>query len=196
MNTIGLDSSGLGVEMSNATYIDNRAFSDAFTPKIKEIVGRVLCSKIVTEASKEDDCHKASDLILAIDKVRIACRVRRAKECYDRFKNEFTLRAFIQSGNGKTEMEKIIGGWGDYIFYGFGNDESRFIRWFIGDLREFREWHYRCVLANGKSPGEYKANRDGTGFFAFNLLDLNKKSRFVVSWYGYEKDATEWPAIG
>jgi hypothetical protein len=86
-------------------------------------------------------------------------------------------------------MEKVLGGWGDYIFYGFGTDAGELARWFIGDLREFREWHYRKSMSGGKPPGQYKANDDGSAFFAFSVLELSQQSKFIVMWKGFRKEA-------
>ena len=60
----------------------------------------------------KEDAERNTDLIvLKLDAVRIACRVRN-HEYITRYGDEFTIRAERPSGV-KTELAKIIDGWGD-----------------------------------------------------------------------------------
>ena len=57
--------------------------------------------------------------------------------------SEFTIRAGRPSG-AKTELTKIIEGWGDYFFYGFADPTEIYLaQWLIGSLNAFRLWHSR-----------------------------------------------------
>ena len=161
---------GVTRQMENQ-YTTNRQWSDKFLPEMKSILGRLF----IGEAPKEEDAWHNTDLIvLKLEPLRFACRVRRYKY-YGAFKNEFTFRAAIPN-NGKTELAKIIEGYGDYFFYGFASeDESHLHSWIIGDLKVFRLWFNRC-LTIGNLPWERKSNNDGSSdFLVFKLTDLPKE---------------------
>jgi len=141
-----------------------------FLPHMKQIIGHHL----IAEASPDEDAHHNTDLIvLRLDAVRIACRARR--DGYRRrYGHQFTIRTDRPSGV-KTELAKVIEGWGDYILYGFGDDRSdNLTAWALGDLRVFRLWFMRqtTLLRPREMPGEKCPNRDGTWFRAFAYADL------------------------
>jgi hypothetical protein len=151
--------------------------SDVYIPTIKSILGQVL----IGEAPAEEDAHRNTDLIvMKLDSVRVACRIRN-KSYMARYGDEFTIRCSRPSGT-KTEMAKIIEGWGDYFFYGFGQDYgSGLAAWKIGDLRVFRLWLTKeIVRLKGDMPGFHKPNSDNSSNFrAFKWKDL--PSDFVVA---------------
>lgn len=115
-------------------------------------------------------------MVLTLGPARIACRIR--DDSYRaRYGHEFTLRSSLPSG-GRTELSKVIEGWGDYFFYGFA-DENRLTQWFIGDLKAFRLWLARTIADNGgKMPGECRRNHDGSS--AFRIFDKNAIPNFVL----------------
>jgi len=153
---------------------DDKKWSDQFLPEIKSILGRYL----ISEPPIEEDQERNTDLmVLKMDAVRIGCRMRRIENlCYA---NEFTIRAGRPSGI-KTELAKIIEGWGNYFFYGFG-EEGVLYKWTLADLNVFRLWFSEYVRDNkGKQPGTGKENHDrSSGFLAFQWSDL--PSEFIVS---------------
>lgn len=121
------------------------AWQKKFAPQIK----RILANHLIAEAPAEEDNNRATDfMVLRLDTIRVACRVRRHKDlerCPD-YQNQFTIRSWRKSGN-KTELAKVISGWGDYLFYGFAAaDDSDFHSWLLGDLRWFRFWRDQCLL--------------------------------------------------
>jgi len=142
-----------------------------FTAHIKQIAGEHL----IGEAPFEDDAERATDLVvLRLEAVRIACRVRRAR--YEtRYAHEFTIRA-ERSNHARTELAKIVEGWGDYLVYGFGEETTRRLSsWLLGDLRIFRSWYSRELarLPAGETPGTRGINYDGrTAFSIFRINDL------------------------
>lgn len=145
------------------------AWQRAFIPHMKEIAGRHL----IGEAPAYEDARHNTDLIvLKLDAVRIACRVRRASY-RERYGNEFTIRATRPSGT-QTELAKILEGWGDYVLYGFEGTEDRLSAWMLGDLRIFRLWFVRYLAAHqGNTPGQERANGDGSSRFrSFQVSDL------------------------
>jgi hypothetical protein len=97
----------------------DKRWSDKFLRDIKRILGEHL----IGEPPMEEDAERNTDLIvLRMDAVRIGCRVRKHKY-RDSYQDEFTIRAGRPSGV-KTELAKIIEGWGDYFFYGFSNEDE------------------------------------------------------------------------
>ena len=154
----------------------NKRWSDRFLPEIKRICGEYL----IGEAPIEEDRRHNTDLILLrMEPVRIACRVRRAKYL-EPYQNEFTIRAAVPSG-AKSELQKILDGWGDYLFYAFARpDESALQAWALARLDVFREWYAAQGHRNVQHPGLRKPNRDASSTFAvFEWSELPME--FVVA---------------
>ncbi len=145
---------------------NDKRWSDRFIPQIREVVAQHL----ILEAPLEEDQHHNTDLIvLCSSAVRVACRVRRAAYA-ERYSNEFTIRTRRLYGT-KTELAKILEGWGDALFYGFG-DEVGLSRWLLGDLNVFRRWYGDEVrhLPEGCPPGLEQTNGDHSSqFMAFPI---------------------------
>jgi hypothetical protein len=142
-----------------------------FVPEIKRILGENL----ISEAPPEEDMHRNTDfIVLRLDAVRVACRIRRYKHLRW-YGGQFTIRASRPSGI-ETELQKVIRGWGDYIFYGFADStECHLVQWILGDLSEFRLWHARksALLPRGGIPGELINNKDGSSTGrAYNVAEL------------------------
>lgn len=161
--------------MNSAVNADWK-WADKFLPDIKRILGECL----IATAPIEDDAERNTDLIvLKLDAVRIGCRIRRYSYLL-RYPDEFTIRAGRPSG-AKTELAKIIEGWGDYFFYGFANEtESGLARWTLGNLKVFRLWFNRYMATNhGMLPGIEQFNGDGSSVFrAFSWCEL--PDEFIV----------------
>jgi hypothetical protein len=146
-----------------------------FIPQMKMIAGLYL----IGESAPEEDAERNTDLIvLNLRPHRIACRVRHYDQL--RYADEFTIRCYRPSG-AKTELAKIIEGFGDYILYGFADaDEHQLCAWMLGDLNVFRLWHSQHLARNhGREPGTRKRNGDGTEFIAYRIADL--PADFVVT---------------
>lgn len=142
----------------------DKRWSDRFLTEIKGILGVHL----IGEPPAEEDAERNTDLmVLRMDAVRIGCRIRK-HDYLCRYGNEFTIRAGRPSG-AKTELTKIIEGWGDYFFYGFCDpSEQRLARWTLADMRVFRVCYSRMLVASpaGAVPGISKSNLDGSSSFA------------------------------
>lgn len=156
------------LRLENLTY--NRRWSDKFLPGIKQILGLHL----ISAAPVEEDVRRNTDLIvLKMAAVRIACRVRRYE--YYEYKDQFTVRYKLPSG-AKTELAKIVEGWGDYFFYAFADStEEQLISWRLCNLNVFRLWlANRLLMAErGSLPFTVKENHDGSSAFAvFAFSDL------------------------
>ncbi len=140
----------------------DKARADKFIPEIKRHLGEIL----IGEAPIEDDQQRNTDLIvLKMDSVRIGVRVRTPKY-FDMYGGEFTIRADRPSGT-KTELAKIIEGWGNYIFYGHSDHNEQSLRaWAVGDLNVFRLWFNSQIVKNkGALPGFHKPNGDNSSSF-------------------------------
>lgn len=159
------------------TWQHDKRWADRFVSEIKRILGEHL----IADASVEDDQHRATDLIvMSKGKLRIGCRVRRFKYHRD-FRDQFTLRLGRPS-RIETELQKILAGWGDYLFYGFGNEaEDGLLDWFIGDLGVFREWLQKERREHqGRVRCKIERNADGSSsFVVFQLADLPEE--FIVA---------------
>ena len=155
----------------------DKKWSDRFLPEIK----RVLGENLIGEPPIEEDQERNTDLVvLKMESVRIGCRVRRHKY-FSGYGDEFTIRAGRPTG-AKTEITKIIEGWGNYFFYGFSDkEEINLSSWVLCDLNVFRLWFNRQLQkCNGRVPGDNRKNKDNSSFFlAFNILELPHS--FVVN---------------
>lgn len=139
-----------------------------FLPEIKRNLGEHL----IGEPPFEEDAEHNTDLIvLKMEPIRIACRIRKFKFWCD-YPNEFTIRYSRPSGR-KTEFSKLMDGWGDYFFYGFASPMADSLHsWFIGDLDVFRNW-VKATEARGGQAGTQKQNKDGSSdFLAFDLTRI------------------------
>jgi hypothetical protein len=161
-----------------STWQADKRWSDRFLPEIKSILGVHL----IGEPPVEEDAERNTDLmVLRMEAVRIGCRVRRHKYLA-KYADEFTIRAGRPSG-AKTELTKIIEGWGDYFFYGFTDAaEDALAAWLLGDLRAFRLWFLRAMVKTdaGKYPGHGQDNPDNSSsFLAFTISDMPQE--FIVA---------------
>ncbi|WP_289009909.1 hypothetical protein [uncultured Thermomonospora sp.] len=150
----------------------------ALIPRVKQI----LANYLIAEAPFEEDARHNTDLIvLKLDTVRVACRLRRGEYAL-RYPDEFTLRSSRPSG-AQTELAKVLSGWGDYLFYGFAHpDGGALAGWLLGDLKVFRLWHHRLLtrLPAGQAPGTERRNADGSSAFrVYRVSDL--PGDFVVA---------------
>jgi hypothetical protein len=152
----------------NGWKID-KAWSDRFMHEIKMILGLHLISE---SPEIEDQKHNTDLMVLRLGGLRVGCRVR----AYDMFLNpeyrqQFTIRYSRPSGN-KTEYEKIMEGWGDYLFYGFaGQTNKSLILWSLIDLQIFRDAVHSQMAINGNYlPAKQQFNKDSSStFLIFNF---------------------------
>lgn len=140
---------------------EDKDWSDQFIPEIKKILGLHL----ITVAPIEEDQKRNTDLItLNLGAIRVGCRVRHVYgetgiNYLERYGGEFTIRLKRPTGQ-PTELSKIMAGWGDYFFYGFGEDK-KLHKWTLSIYDVFRRW-YSMQLDKGNNPGIRKSNADGS----------------------------------
>ncbi|MCL2306287.1 MAG: hypothetical protein FWC43_13160 [Planctomycetaceae bacterium] len=159
---------------------DRKKWSDRFLPEIKRILGEHL----IGEPPVEEDMLRNTDLtVLRLKEVRIACRVR-TPEYYPRYANEFTIRSGYKDGV-KTELPKIIEGWGDYFFYGFSDrEEKRLCHWILGNLNALRLYINKRLYAGEKPWCAEMTNTDEekTKFVVFRYKDI--PDFLIAHWKG------------
>jgi hypothetical protein len=165
-------------------WTDDKNWSDVFLPEIKRILGE----QFIAEPPVEEDRERNTDLmVLRLDSIRVGCRVRRkfnwkGQDQVLLYGHEFTIRSDRPSGN-KTELRKIIEGWGDYFFYGFSDEtEKRLERWFIGDFNIFRGWVSDRFFKSEKSWVCEKVNQDGSSTFKVFRVDAIPGFVVASSW--------------
>lgn len=148
---------------------NDKKWSDQFIPEIKGILGQILISEAPLTEDRE---HNTDLMVFKMDSVRIGCRIRRKQ--YMNYVGQFTIRCSRPSGQ-KTEMAKILEGWGDIFFYGFEGDDGELGAYGVGDLSVFR-LHIVTTLAKmqaGQFPGEKRENKDDSSAFrAYNWKDM------------------------
>jgi hypothetical protein len=147
------------------------------TDKYLSFVCKILGFYLIGEPPLAEDQLRNSDLMtLTLGSMRTAVRIR-GFEFY-RYKNDFTIRSKRKSGL-ETEYTKIMKGWGDYLFYGWVNeDDTDLIEWHLLDLQYFR----LGVLDMAKKGIEIerKYNDNGaTEFMIFNY-DMFPKELFFA----------------
>ncbi|MGH7722222.1 MAG: hypothetical protein ACRENL_05225 [Candidatus Dormibacteria bacterium] len=147
---------------------------------MKSIIG--IC--LVGEAPLVEDQERNTDLIvLRLEAKRVACRVRR-HEYLARYPNDITIRAVRPGSGNKTEIEKVVEGFGDYVLYGFGapveeQPHCLMRAWLLGDLNVFRGWYSKQLEAR-RLPGRSQINGDGSSSFrAFDVRELPEN--FIVA---------------
>ncbi len=155
-----------------SSYASDREWSDIMIPQIKRLVGPYL----LETASFDNDAKQATDLMIlnARDK-RIAARVRRPGYA-ERYPFEFTVRAHRDTGS-KTELEKIVNGFGDWLFYGHADASNSICRWWLIDLNAFRAG---LIRDKGSIKYHQKSNNDGTHFVSFDLRTFRQFPPILV----------------
>ena len=167
------------------SWQDDKKWSDQFMPDIKAVLGQNLLG----DASREEDTKRATDLVvLHMKDVRIAVRMRRRKYAENQhYVGQFTIRTKRKNAV-KTELAKVIEGWGDYYFYGFeGRQDGRLGVWHLIDLKEFRLGFMRLLLKSekGELPGERIDNADSSGRgFSYDLFSPELVVASGVGIYG------------
>ena len=169
-----------------------KEWSDQYMPAVKIVLEahRLLFTTraIITEASRQEDMAHNTDLVVVVvGASKIACRIR-SENFMRYYPDEFTIRSEVVSG-AKTELEKVLEGWGDYYLYGFGNEKTKgLLLWHICRYDIFRAWHKRelAELPEGCLPGIEGCahNYEGNRFRRYQWTDL--PDGFVIATGGSE----------
>jgi len=162
-------------------YRGDKEWSDRFLPQIKAIIAEHL---IHTAPFQEDISHNTDLIVLkTTDNIRFACRVRRPY--YMDCKHEFTIRYKRESGV-QTEWNKVIQGWGDYLFYGISGEGETIDAWGIGNLNVFRRYVEEYKHKYDEEPGLTMRTKDGTRFKVFRWKGI--EDGFIVASYNIETE--------
>lgn len=136
-------------------YKSERKWSDRLLPRIAGILGEVF---IQVSPDIEDMQHNTDLMVLNNKNHRYAVRIRSNR--YRKWKDQFTIRCSVR-GDVPTEFDKIMEGFGDYMFYGIANEnKDDLVCYAIIDLSVFRS------VVESKPLSLYE-NQDGTRFFVF-----------------------------
>lgn len=164
------------------TYSDDRRRVDRLEPEIKMLLGQYF----IRTSTAEQDKREATDLVLIMQpqQVRIGCRVRRHAYWTARdgeYRNQFTIRAGRPNGK-PTEYQKIMGGWGDCLFYGFADPTDQWMyHATLIDLSVFRV----CIHEHKIQPRNDQGNHDGSStFYAFDIDDFHP-AMILQTWHWY-----------
>lgn len=153
-------------------YNTDRAWSDRWIPSLRDIIGPHL----LIPSTFEQDANQAADLVvLRARDMTIACRVRRPGYA-TKYPNEFTIRSKRDSG-AKTELKKIVDGWGDWMFYGHENG-AIISPWWLIDLHAFRA---QLIRNRGTIRCGNSSNHDGTYFSWFDVTTFATEPRLLIA---------------
>lgn len=145
-------------------YATDRAWADAFLPQVR----RCIAESLLVVSDLDEDLHQATDLrLLTVCPRTIAVRLRRDRYA-GRYPDEFTIRSRVASGR-PTELEKILQGFADWMFYGFVSEEGRITRWRLLDLAVFRSTVARLPVEGVSSLID---NHDGSQGRAFRIREF------------------------
>lgn len=146
-------------------YRTQRRWADALLPDIS----RMLAAVFVCPAPDHEDMHEATDLmVLTVRPFRVACRMRKYKYwTNEAWRQQFTIRAGLPSG-AKTEFDKIVDGWGDFMFYGFADEAGESVH----EARILNLNVFRAALIRSEVPWQSVPNEDGTHGRAYTVTDF------------------------
>jgi hypothetical protein len=157
--------------MKKRAWESDKQWADQFMPEVKRILGEAL----MCEAPMSLDTTENTDLIVVhMEPFRVGVRVRNYNKYIDRVEewgDQITIRS--KRRNAETEFQKIMRGFGEYFFYGWGDDIQEILRLYaLIALDPFRYWIFH-ETARQRQPWVEKKNGDGSSDFAvFNLSDL------------------------
>ena len=150
-------------------YREDREWSDGLLDQVSGILHdnapRLVDASVTSDSI---DRNNATDMVVQLSGSNVAIRLRRAS-CK---KRDFTIRSKRRSGY-KTELHKLMEGFGDLYLYGWVNANERIEEWILIDLDELREkrlWSGKKEIPNG----------DGTWFIAIEIDELYRSGCLVA----------------
>jgi len=154
------------------------SWSDTHNGAVRDVLldlGRVFVT--ASPAPLALDRHAGTDVVLTLDRGRVAVRVRRAFVGHGSARPDLTLRARPGPG-GASEWSKIRAGAADWYLVGVSDGAGGLAVWYVVDLAHFR----RSGLVD--SPDDTQQNAtDGVVFAAWRFDTLNAAGCIVAaSW--------------
>ena len=142
-----------------------------FDKTIKSILGNCFIQK----NTNLDKLEGTDFIVYEIKPFKIGVRLRTNKY-FINYPNEFTIRYSRPSGIN-TEIHKIQKGLVNYILYGFVNpEETKIIKWFLGDLEIFRSVNQKPLQIKQNNPPDSE-------FAVYNLNQFPKN--FIINHWCY-----------
>ena len=157
-------------------YQSDRAWSEPFIPEMRRLIGPHL----LVPSSLEEDRLQATDLVILRGRdMTIACRIRRPGYA-ERFPDQFTIRSRRDNGT-VTELDKIIDGWGDWLFYGHATGQGvQIAPWWVLNLDAFRS---QLIRSKSRTAIRWDdiPNGDGTWLRWFQISSFLPHPPLVVA---------------
>lgn len=132
---------------------------------VKSIVGRYL----LRSATLVEDRKFATDLVLSVKNLTVGVRIRDSK--YIAFADDITFRTSA-GGLNQTELQKVLAGNMDWMFYGFAVDGAAPILWYILDMNVFRNAVKDSNSGLSTLIYSDRTNKDGSTFRAYRLTSF------------------------
>lgn len=132
---------------------------------VKSIVGRYL----LRNATLTEDRKFATDLVLSVKNLTVGVRLRDPK--YAAYSEDITFRTSA-GGSSQTELEKILAGNMDWMFYGFAAEGASPVPWYILDMNVFRSAVRDSMSGLVTLQFLDRTNKDGSTFRAYKLTSF------------------------
>ena len=159
------------MKMLNTEFKKNFSFQDGYLQQIQSIVSLNLQHMVTfRKGTQIEDSYQSTDMVINIDMgVAIAVRIRRP-DCKYR---DLTIRS-RSWGNGKTEIDKLRDGWGDWYLYAWQNKQNVLDEWMLINIHAMRS----SGLLGSKKVSRF--NTDGkTAFISYSIDELFKSGSLV-----------------
>ncbi len=130
---------------------------------------------IVVEEGDSRDLFESTDVVSGNS--CIAVRARRYGRYKNRFDTDFTIRCRVSYG-GETEWHKILAGYTTHMLYAlahFDRPELGYLAYALFRTEPIRRRRMEIGL-----PGNYRPNKDGTGFYAVRWALFSDDEDFFV----------------
>lgn len=148
-------------QMAQRTYKTDRIAADQFIPQVKKIL--LKCHKHFLDFEVADD-HldqtEATDLVAVRSRCHIAVRIRDISYLEKEYHYDVTMRNHRPSGM-PTEADKILSGFGDWMFYGWQNG-TEIVAFVLLCLKSIRQ---SGLIEHKREIEEVIPNKDGSSDF-------------------------------
>lgn len=162
------------VSLKRETFEKEFAWQKQYEDKVIELIRKNAGHFIdIKTASIDRDMKEATDFVINISGGDIAVRLRR-----NNYKQrDLTIRHKTTWKKGfEPETWKIYNGFGKWYFYGWIDDDNNITEYIIVDLDIVRE-----NMLITPYQGSYIKNKDGTGFIAIKIEELENVGAILVN---------------
>lgn len=153
------------------TFQTNFDWQQCYLPQVSKIL-RLHAGYFVdfVISNEEQDTRQATDMVLTVSGAgTFAVRIRRPDCVY----RDFTIRSQSRGG-GKTELEKLREGWGNWYLYAWCDQRDQLSEWVLVDLH--------CLRESGllERKRREQPNGDGTFFIAIPVPELRTAESVIA----------------